>query len=109
VNRSNVTLRGHNTVYTHADLQPKNVMLEQKGLCEDGSPDYLITLIDWDLAGWYPEYWNYCNSTVYCQSRLDWLEQVPDIFNEYPVEYLMMQIIHVNVLLTCPIFIARLN
>ncbi|KAB8215289.1 kinase-like domain-containing protein [Aspergillus novoparasiticus] len=63
------TLRGHKTVFTHADLQPKNVMVEQKGVCEGGSPDYQITLIDWNLAGWYPEYWDYCISTVYCQGK----------------------------------------
>ncbi|PYH99866.1 kinase-like protein [Aspergillus ellipticus CBS 707.79] len=85
------TLRGHKTVFTHADLQPKNVMVEQNGVCEDGSPDYQITLIDWSLAGWYPEYWDYCNSTVYCQGKPEWLELVPDIFDEYPVEYLMMR------------------
>ncbi|KAL4752937.1 hypothetical protein BDW72DRAFT_191509 [Aspergillus terricola var. indicus] len=38
------TLRGHKTVFAHADLQPKYVMAEQKGVCEDGSPDNQITL-----------------------------------------------------------------
>ncbi|KAL4783459.1 kinase-like protein [Aspergillus varians] len=90
------TLRGHKPVFTHADLQPKNVMVEQKGVCEDGSPDYQITLIDWNLAGWYPEYWDYCNSTVYCQGKPEWLELVPDIFDEYPVEYLMMRIFYTS-------------
>lgn len=91
------TLRGHKTVFTHADLQPKNVIVEQKGVCEDGSPEYQITLIDWSLAGWYPEYWDYCNSTVYCQGKPEWLELVPDIFDEYPVEYLMMRIFYTSI------------
>ncbi|GLB12349.1 hypothetical protein AtubIFM57258_010030 [Aspergillus tubingensis] len=91
------TLKGHRIVFTHADLQPKNVMVaEQKGVCEDGSHDYRITIIDWDLAGWYPEYWDYCNSTVYCQAKPEWLELVPDIFEEYPVEYLMMRIFYMS-------------
>ncbi|PLB49652.1 hypothetical protein P170DRAFT_465021 [Aspergillus steynii IBT 23096] len=90
------TLSGHKNVFTHADLQPKNVMVEQKGVCEDGSPDYQITLLDWALAGWYPEYWDYCNSTVYCQGKHEWLELVPDIFDEYPVEYLMMRIFYTS-------------
>ncbi|PIG81619.1 hypothetical protein AARAC_002121 [Aspergillus arachidicola] len=74
------TLRGHKAVFTHADLQPKNVMVEQKG----------------NLAGWYPEYWDYCNSTVYCQGKLEWLELVPDIFDQYPVEYLMMRVFYAS-------------
>ncbi|KAL4821803.1 hypothetical protein BDW67DRAFT_189733 [Aspergillus spinulosporus] len=91
------TPREHKTVFTHADLQPKNVMVEQKGVCEDGSPDYQITLVDWGLAGWYPEHWDYCNSSVYYQSRPDWLELLPDIFDEYPVEYLMMRILYTSI------------
>ncbi|KAL2867501.1 kinase-like domain-containing protein [Aspergillus lucknowensis] len=90
------TLRGHRSVFTHADLQPKNVIVEQNGVCEDGSLDFKITLIDWGLAGWYPEYWDYCNSTVYCQWKPEWLELVPDIFDEYPVEYLMMRIFYTS-------------
>ncbi|KAL4994376.1 kinase-like domain-containing protein [Aspergillus recurvatus] len=90
------TFRGHRAVFTHADLQPKNVMVEQNGECADGSPDYRITVLDWSLAGWYPEYWDYCNSTVYCQGKPDWLELVPDIFDEYPVEYLMMRIFYTS-------------
>ncbi|KAB8208854.1 kinase-like protein [Aspergillus parasiticus] len=70
---------GHKTVFTHADLQPKNVMVEQKGVCEDGSPDYQVTLIDWNLAG-----------------NPEWLELVPDIFDEYPVEYLMMRVFYAS-------------
>ncbi|BCS01124.1 uncharacterized protein AKAW2_51465S [Aspergillus luchuensis] len=35
------TLKGHRIVFTLADLQPKNIMVEeQKGVCEDESPDY---------------------------------------------------------------------
>ncbi|RDW70453.1 aminoglycoside phosphotransferase family protein [Aspergillus mulundensis] len=90
------TLSGHKTVFVHGDLQPKNVIVEQHGACEDGSPDYRITLIDWSMAGWYPEYWDYCNSTVYCQARPAWLELVPHIFDEYPLEYLMMRIFYTS-------------
>ncbi|KAK6827079.1 hypothetical protein RU639_004671 [Aspergillus parasiticus] len=64
------TDKGHKTVFTHADLQPKNVMVEQKGVCEDGSPDY--------------------------QGNPEWLELVPDIFDEYPVEYLMMRVFYAS-------------
>ncbi|PYH73603.1 uncharacterized protein BO88DRAFT_411001 [Aspergillus vadensis CBS 113365] len=92
------TLQGHRVVFTHADLQPENVMVEeQKGVWEDGSHDYQITIIDWDLAGWYPEYWDYCNSTVYCQAKPEWLGLFPDIFEEYPVEYLIMRIFYMSI------------
>ncbi|KAL2837678.1 hypothetical protein BJX68DRAFT_280148 [Aspergillus pseudodeflectus] len=39
---------------------------------------------------------HYYNLMVYCQRKPDWLELVPDIFNEYPVEYLMMRIFYIS-------------
>lgn len=91
------TLKGHKIVFTHGDLQPKNVMVERNGYCEDGSSDFKITLIDWNLSGWYPEFWDFCNSTLYCQLKPHWLELVPDIFDQYPLEYLMMQVVYHSV------------
>lgn len=92
-----LTLKGHKSVFTHGDLQPKNVIVERKGLREDGSSNFKVTLIDWNLSGWYPEFWDYCNSTLYCQLKPGWLELVPDIFDQYPLEYLMMQVVYASV------------
>lgn len=75
------TLKGHKIVFTHGDLQPKNIIVECNGRQEDGSSDFVITLIDWNLSGWYPEYWDFCNSTLYCRLKPDWLELVPDILD----------------------------
>lgn len=91
------TLKGHKIVFTHGDLQPKNIMVERNEYCEDGSSDFKITLIDWNLSGWYPEFWDFCNSTLYCQFKPHWLELVPDIFDQYPLEYLMMQVVYASV------------
>ncbi|ODH47994.1 hypothetical protein GX48_05926 [Paracoccidioides brasiliensis] len=39
------------TVFTHADIAPRNIMV-------DGH--YRITgILDWEYAGWYPDYWEY--------------------------------------------------
>ncbi|KAJ5492698.1 hypothetical protein N7539_001444 [Penicillium diatomitis] len=91
------TLKDHKIVFTHGDLQPKNIMVERNGHQEDGSADFKITLIDWNLSGWYPEFWDFCNSTLYCQLKHDWLELIPDIFDQYPLEYLMMQVVYSSV------------
>lgn len=91
------TLKGHKIVFAHGDLQPKNIMVERNGSCEDGSSDFKITLIDWNLSGWYPEFWDFCNSTLYCQFKPNWLELVPDILDQYPLEYLMMQVVYASV------------
>ncbi|EPE04067.1 phosphotransferase enzyme family protein [Ophiostoma piceae UAMH 11346] len=39
----------HRIVFTHNDLAPRNIMYK----------DGVITIIDWQDGGWYPEYWEY--------------------------------------------------
>ncbi|KAL4920848.1 kinase-like protein [Aspergillus aurantiobrunneus] len=84
------TLHGHRTVFTHGDLQPKNIIVKEV----DQSPHFKITLIGWAIAGWYPEYWDFCNATIACRFKPDWLELASKILDEYPVEYLMMQVVY---------------
>ncbi|KAE8352300.1 kinase-like domain-containing protein [Aspergillus coremiiformis] len=92
------TLHDHRTVFTHGDLQPKNIMVQEVESHEDGSPPFKITLIDWEISGWYPEFWDFCNATICCRFKPDWLELLPDILDDYPVEYLMMQVVYSTVL-----------
>ncbi|KAL9104784.1 MAG: hypothetical protein Q9163_000334 [Psora crenata] len=41
------------SLFTHGDVAPRNIMVNK---------DCRITgIIDWELAGWYPEYWEYAN------------------------------------------------
>ncbi|KAF1848977.1 uncharacterized protein K460DRAFT_330479 [Cucurbitaria berberidis CBS 394.84] len=48
-------IRSENTVFTHADIAPRNILLG------DGDHCPLIGIVDWELAGWYPKYWEYAN------------------------------------------------
>ncbi|CAI7634431.1 unnamed protein product [Penicillium bialowiezense] len=93
----NRTLKNHRIVFTHGDLQSKNIIAERIGVCYDGVAHFKVTLIDWNLSGWYPEFWDFCNSTLYCHMKPDWLELAPDIFDQYPIEYLMMQVVYSSV------------
>ena len=86
--------RGHRPVLTHGDLQPKNIMVNKIGSCEDGSGKFEVTLIDWELSGWYPEFWEYCSATILCRFKPLWLELVQNVLQPYVVEYLMMQQIY---------------
>ncbi|KAH9922961.1 uncharacterized protein B0H18DRAFT_1182825 [Fomitopsis serialis] len=40
----------HAVVFTHGDLMPHNIMVK------DG---HITGIIDWEAAGWYPEYWEF--------------------------------------------------
>ncbi|KAL2864832.1 uncharacterized protein BJX67DRAFT_373642 [Aspergillus lucknowensis] len=43
------------------------------------------------------EFWEFCNATIACRFKLDWLELVPDILEQCPVEFLMMQVVYSSV------------
>ena len=61
----------HDIVFTHADLAPRNIMVK------DGC---IVAIIDWECAGWYPEYWEYLKAFHNVDMASDWVEFVPHIF-----------------------------
>lgn len=93
------TLRGHKTVFTHGDLQPKNVMVRRKMKTGDeveSASGFEVKIIDWEMSGWYPEFWEHCNATICGRFKAEWLGAVEEILELWPAEYLMMmQIRHI--------------
>jgi aminoglycoside phosphotransferase (APT) family kinase protein len=53
-----VALKGHGTVFTHGDLQRKNILVEQLLLeTRDVERQFRVSaILDWEDAGWYPSY-----------------------------------------------------
>jgi hypothetical protein len=47
------TLVGHKLIFSHSDLQRKNVIVHQ-----DALQGLAVSLVDWEDAGWYPVYWD---------------------------------------------------
>ncbi|KAG5759063.1 hypothetical protein H9Q72_012807 [Fusarium xylarioides] len=84
------TLRDHKVKFTHGDLQPKNILVKRTGLNDS---QYEIKIIDWEISGWYPEYWEFCNATIAGGFRSEWLDLVQHIMHVYVPEYLMLQTI----------------
>ncbi|KAH9995465.1 kinase-like protein [Xylariaceae sp. FL0662B] len=41
------------SVFTHGDLTPRNILI--------GKSETIAGIVDWENAGWYPEYWEYAN------------------------------------------------
>src|SRR5437762_6579058 len=39
----------HRILFTHSDISPRNIMVSEEG--------HITGIIDWEYAGWYPEYW----------------------------------------------------
>lgn len=70
--------RAWRTVFAHGDLGPHNI------LWKDGR---IVGIIDWECAGWFPEYWEYTRS--YFGSKFlfpSWWEMFQGIACQYPDE-----------------------
>jgi tRNA A-37 threonylcarbamoyl transferase component Bud32 len=76
----------HRVVLSHCDLAPRNIIVRE---------GKIVALVDWEDAGWYPEYWEYVkffqrNSA----GNGDWWSYAYEIFPElYPdelVEYIAL-------------------
>jgi hypothetical protein len=46
-----------------------------------------VTLIDWEMAGWYPDYWEYSIAACGFGFDDDWPNKVGDILDPYLVEF----------------------
>ncbi|OJJ75748.1 hypothetical protein ASPBRDRAFT_51463 [Aspergillus brasiliensis CBS 101740] len=60
----------HEIVFTHSDLAPRNILVR------DG---HVTGILDWEHAGWYPEYWEYERAYRHFNDVSGWLDYV-DIF-----------------------------
>lgn len=74
-------------IFTHGDIAARNIMIR------DGR---IVAILDWELAGWYPEYWEY----VYAMKGLDKIDwetlglHLPSLFvKRYDLEYILMQFV----------------
>lgn len=72
---------GHRVVLSHCDLTPRNIIVK------DGR---VAALIDWEEAGWYPEYWEYVKFFQRPAAKTpDWQNFADVVFTEhYPDELL---------------------
>ncbi|EPQ50891.1 kinase-like protein, partial [Gloeophyllum trabeum ATCC 11539] len=68
----------HKIVFTHADLHWNNIIVK------DG---HVAAIVDWEMAGWYPEYWEYCKALYNEKFDTDWCMRVRDFLEPYDYEY----------------------
>lgn len=65
----------HRIVFTHGDLSQRNILVRN---------GKIVALVDWEYAGWYPEYWEYVKFlSRFCRHH-DWRSYAEDMF---PVKY----------------------
>lgn len=65
----------HRIVFTHGDLNMRNILVT-----EDGK---LSGVVDWENAGWYPEYWEYTKALYVTKFHRRWRAAVARVFEAY--------------------------
>lgn len=86
---------GHKPTLTHGDVQRKNVVLtELKPGEHQGHRAFAVTLVDWEDAGWYPDYWEYFVAFTAFRWGDDWCRRVEDIITPWPSETAFMKMVH---------------
>lgn len=82
----------YRVVLTHGDFHPRNIMLETLP-----SGEARVTgIIDWEMGGWYPEYWEMYKAfnTRDAREESDWWDMLPQCVSGYDhevVELLLLE------------------
>ncbi|KAF4201755.1 hypothetical protein CNMCM8927_001084 [Aspergillus lentulus] len=73
---------GHSFVFTHGDLAPRDILVDE---------GRVTALLDWEYAGWYPEYWEYVQALRQLRPMKNWPEYLARILPpRYEREYIGM-------------------
>lgn len=76
--------RGHKIVFTHADLNPRNILVDFV-THKDGTGGWSVTgIVDWEFAGYYPEYWDYTKAFF---EGFRWIKRYNDMVREIFKEF----------------------
>lgn len=69
--------RPYATKFSHGDFAPRNIMIR------DGK---VTAIIDWDSAGFFPEYWEYTKAHFAPLAMDDWMTSIRDMIPPYEEE-----------------------
>lgn len=70
----------HGIVFTHGDLRPDNIIVK------DGR---ITGIIDWEMSGWYPDYWEFAKAFYVEHFANDWASHLLSILTPYYCEELI--------------------
>lgn len=71
-------------VFTHGDLNPSNILVRD---------DKIVGIIDWEMSGWYPHYWEYTSLKMgsYLVNPV-WDDHIEKFLDPFPDELKMEKI-----------------
>lgn len=73
-------LPSHDTVLTHSDLTPRNIIVQG---------GKVVAILDWELSGFYPAYWEYVKACYRPDWSSVWTKErvVERIMKQYTLEH----------------------
>ncbi|EXJ91609.1 hypothetical protein A1O3_00157 [Capronia epimyces CBS 606.96] len=69
--------RQYRSCFSHADLCARNVIVRDRKIA---------AIVDWQFAGWYPEYWEYTKAHYGLLNMPDWYSEFKDVVTRYDDE-----------------------
>lgn len=67
------------TVFSHGDVNLRNVLV-RRGDSGAGGGRVVTGVVDWEMAGWYPAYWDLAKAHYTTRLKWRWLRAVDDVF-----------------------------
>src|SRR3954452_13593451 len=74
----NLIFSGGLIVMTHGDLHPRNIIVRD---CR------IVAILDWECAGFYPEYWEYTKTLSSIRWNNVWVPIIHQVLNPYPRDF----------------------
>lgn len=68
----------YSTVLTHGDFAPRNIHVREDGI--------VTCIVDWEMSGWFPEYWEYTKAHLTPHANDDWVRCIGIMTGEYEVQ-----------------------
>ncbi|KAF2026440.1 hypothetical protein EK21DRAFT_74175 [Setomelanomma holmii] len=82
-------LVGHKPVFSHSDLQRKNMLIHW-----DTMQGLTVSLVDWEEVGWFPAYWEYFTALQGVQWDDDWSQRIEEITEPWLSKAAVMKMVH---------------
>lgn len=87
-------LSGHRAVFSHSDIYRKNIMIHKTHRHTPEKCDYIVALVDWEYAGWYPSYWDYEISFTHFHWDDDWPERFESFLEPWLAEVALVRMFY---------------
>src|SRR5271168_5369161 len=87
----------HLPTFSHSDLQRKNIIVREIPSGDKNTSTeetHVVSIVDWEVAGWYPSYWEYAAAFFAFKWEDDWLARVEEVIDAWSAETAMIKMVY---------------